>query len=452
MGLSQFAVENRIPVLSPSWIHDAHSKWINGDELDVRAVRHACRVADVQSVESHKLQAFVGLTISVTGIDNMKRRKRLIQLIQDNGGVYSKDLTKDCTHLVSAFALTDPESKKSEKIKWALRAQSERDVGRRRGRKYEDEDMRVVYEAWLWDCIAYKGRWPEDAYDASQPRKEGRVDPETIMDGSVFQELEQLPQPQADETEDQPIAVRKRKREDMEALVGNLLSTSTPDIMVVNIDSEEAGPVTEEPKAAEELPRRPGAFDRKPSLLHASRSTAFSAPPTKPSAVLVDNSSGVEAKTSTIPAAGPSEQFFAGLRFSLYIKEPYHGLQEALINFGGEIVTEEARAAGAHVDYVVVRLWVSHNNTNNSISTERPDMPEEEARAKCVTESWVETCCFYRRFFPPEEKIVFKPLTVPTPIPDVDTLFVHVAGFRSEDGLHQRRILRAVGEWCVCLC
>ena len=105
--------------------------------------------------------------------DSVERRKQLVQYINSNGGRYSKDLDRSCTHLVSAKSTSD--SKSSEKVKWALKEIRERELGRRRGKRIEGEDMKIVYEEWIWDSVAYGGRWKEEGYDARKARPVAKV-------------------------------------------------------------------------------------------------------------------------------------------------------------------------------------------------------------------------------------------------------------------------------------
>ncbi|KAK7301430.1 hypothetical protein RJT34_12294 [Clitoria ternatea] len=53
--------------------------------------------------EPYKVLPFYGLKICVTGIPADKR-KEMMELISQNGGKYSAELTKKCTHLISAIS------------------------------------------------------------------------------------------------------------------------------------------------------------------------------------------------------------------------------------------------------------------------------------------------------------------------------------------------------------
>ena len=101
----------------------------------------------------------------------VERRKQVIHYVSLFGGTYSKDLDRSCTHLVSAKPTSDPKS--SEKVKWALKEMATRESSKKRGKKVED--MRIVYEEWVWDCVGYRGRFKEEEYDAKKPRPKGKV-------------------------------------------------------------------------------------------------------------------------------------------------------------------------------------------------------------------------------------------------------------------------------------
>lgn len=248
---------------------------------------------------------------------------------------------------MSAWPTSD-KSKQSEKIKWVLRTLGEREAGRRRGKRYDDEDPHIVYEEWLWDCIAYRGRWPEKDYDARKPRATGKVTAEEVIDGSVHERLNpKLPPPPPED--DTPVVVRKRKRETMDSLVGELLSTANvPEPGVINVD---VMPDTEMGMEMEDvLPSRAGdVFERKPSVLHASRTNSF--------AVLPDKARFTEsAAPADVAPRPPRSNIYSGLRFSHTVAQGQQPLENAVKSFGGALVPEADRLAGAPVDYVVIRL------------------------------------------------------------------------------------------------
>ncbi|GMK55402.1 hypothetical protein CspeluHIS016_0204580 [Cutaneotrichosporon spelunceum] len=405
-----YAIEHALPVLSPSWINDAYERWLTGETLDVPA-----------SIEAHRLQPFIGLKIAISGIEQLDRRKKIIQLIMENGAIYSKDLDRSCTHLVSAHNALD-KSKQSEKIKWALKEQGDRDAGRRRGRRYENEDQAIVYEEWLWDCVAYRGRWLEKDYDARKPRGTGKVTAEEVLDGSVFERLCPAPPPPVDE--DQPVVVRKRKRGSRDSLVGELLSASN--LPAPEVPVTEAADNTVERTADvvrdEALQSRAGdVFERKESRLHASRTGAFDAAPSW---------TGTPAQVS---AKVVERKLFAGLRFSHTI-DAAEVLENAVQSRSGSWVKEADRLGGTPVDYVIIRLGAS-----------APELRADGPPPVVVTECWVEACIYEKALLPPEQNVIFRPLPFATPLAGADAIVAHVSGFPTDQAVYLRRMLKAAG-------
>lgn len=58
LTIVQYAVEHRIPVVTTGWIEEAHKMWLESEEWD-----------EVELLQGFKLQPFVGLRISMSGIE-----------------------------------------------------------------------------------------------------------------------------------------------------------------------------------------------------------------------------------------------------------------------------------------------------------------------------------------------------------------------------------------------
>jgi DNA replication regulator DPB11 len=93
-----------IKVLSPRWIEAVQELWMQATPFDLDAL-----------TVKHRLPTLSGLKICITGFDDLSFRAQLQQDVQENGGEYTGDLTKDVTHLIAAR----PEGKKYEYgIQW----------------------------------------------------------------------------------------------------------------------------------------------------------------------------------------------------------------------------------------------------------------------------------------------------------------------------------------------
>lgn len=79
-----------VKVLRPEWIEAVRETWMNDDGIDLNALE-----------AQHKLPTFAGLTICITGFDDLNFRAQLQQKIDEEGGKYTGDLTKHVTHLIA---------------------------------------------------------------------------------------------------------------------------------------------------------------------------------------------------------------------------------------------------------------------------------------------------------------------------------------------------------------
>ncbi|ODN84798.1 hypothetical protein L202_00668 [Cryptococcus amylolentus CBS 6039] len=383
-----YAVEHRIPVMTPMWIEDAHAVWLEGDDFDFWEMQ-----------EAHRLLPFEGLRIAMSGIEHLDRRRQIVDLINYNGGIYSKDLDKECTHLVSSKPAM--EKRPSEKIKWALRNIADNEAARRRGNKIsEDADIKIVYEEWVWDCVAYKGRWKETMYDARKPRRGGRVDPTDVINDTV-----NLPEPERrvvletavnlpdnfDASE--PAAIKRRKEKGLDSLVGQIIPGISNGGGSGRSTPKRASPDVEE----EPLAKRPKTV--KSSMAHLSRTTSFAAE--------AERKPPARSKfSSTAVIEDVVGDVFEGLKMVNRADGIFDQVNTHLGMRGAILVSWSEFNAGLEVDYVIVRM-------------DFKGVPEQQqsGQTKWVTENWVECCVTEEAIVDPNIDIFYRPLTFPTPLP-----------------------------------
>jgi hypothetical protein len=194
-----------------------------------------------------------------------------------------------------------------------------------------------------------------------------------VLNGTVPRVEAKKDDPQEEDNE--PATLRKRKRENLDNLVGELISSAAikvepssdalvPPVNPEDEDSKHAHIATTDPDEAPLIPPRQARREpelRKTSLLHATRTNSF-AGPSKPSTHALELDPSLPASVASAPdaqSAPEGEEFpsiFDGLRFSHLIEEKAAGLEQALIKHGGKLVSEQERLDGEEVDYVIVRL------------------------------------------------------------------------------------------------
>ncbi|WVQ71544.1 hypothetical protein IAR50_001083 [Cryptococcus sp. DSM 104548] len=448
-----YAVEHRIPVMTPMWIEDAHSVWLEGNEFDFWEMQ-----------EVHRLLPFEGLRIAMSGIEALDRRRQIVDLINYNGGTYSKDLDRECTHLVSSKPAM--EKRPSEKIKWAMRNIADNEAARRKGSKIDPEkDIKIVYEEWIWDCVAYKGRWKEMMYDARKPRRGGRVDPLDVINDTL-----NLPEPERpviledavnlpdnfDASE--PAAIKRRKQNGLESLVGQIIpEISNGGGSGKNSPKRPSSDVEEEP-----LAKRPKAV--KSSMAHLPRTTSFAEAESRPPArskfsssttaienVVDDVKSEIDedVKPDIKPDVKPEApdalldinvdpslvQVFKGLKIVNRADGIFDQVNAHLGQRGAILVNWSDFKAGLEADYVIVRM------DYKGVSEQ-----QYSSETKWVTENWVECCVTEEAIVDPSNNIFFKPLSFPTPLTGIDHMRLHISG--SVNGCYGqwvRRLGRALG-------
>lgn len=158
------------------------------------------------------------------------------------------------------------------------------------------------------------GRWPEAEYDIRGDRPPSRTAQDQAREARI--EAAALPLDLPDEKD--PVALRKRRKEGLGDLIGELISTTS-------------APASETSQAAQERALSPRQKSKRPvSVLHSSRSTSF---------------------------ISRDERIYNGLRIGYAVSEAEEGpMREALERAGAVIVEREGWENGEVVNYLVVRL------------------------------------------------------------------------------------------------
>ncbi|KAJ7174293.1 hypothetical protein C8R46DRAFT_1080567 [Mycena filopes] len=142
------ALERKIPILRPSWITESHRLWQHGGHVDL-----------AQSIALYRLPPFSGITVCITGIENIVRRTNINKAVTAAGGAYVKDLVRPVcvTHLLCSGEAEFETEKMcyAEKFNRAGKA---------------NPPIQIVWEKWFWDSLELGGQLDEANYQASLPR------------------------------------------------------------------------------------------------------------------------------------------------------------------------------------------------------------------------------------------------------------------------------------------
>ncbi|CUS11374.1 unnamed protein product, partial [Tuber aestivum] len=125
-----------VRVMEVEWVDAMYDLWINGEDINPTDFN-----------EKYKFPTFHGLAISLTGIQELRERKKIEDNVRLHGASYHPDLTKSVSHLVAAIAS---------------------------GREYEfarNNSISIVTVEWLYDSLERGMALDESFYDRELPRE-----------------------------------------------------------------------------------------------------------------------------------------------------------------------------------------------------------------------------------------------------------------------------------------
>ncbi|KAG0705816.1 hypothetical protein DFH29DRAFT_904916, partial [Suillus ampliporus] len=453
------ALERKIPIMRPEWIADAHEVWLRGDDVDL-----------AETIPGYRLPIFSGITLSLSGIEDLEQRASINRALTRHGGTYVKAIERPVkvTHLLCAG------DNETEKMRYA-------DKFNKRG----EAKIHVVWEEWFWDCLEFGGRFEEKRYAVTRPRPERKTTNEEVttsipvrdsapgshpsnaipVDGHLPRTpIPPKPSLEHDLAEEEELAslsqapvravtlqlwgslLRPRGFE-LDA-VGNKLvrSPSKSQSMGGPPTSPTRLPVRLMPNARAKGNEKEREPQGKSSVISSFRRANSFAPPTKELGTRQPFR-----RTTTIAALGPEDAegseaphrlqvedssmvtLFVGYRFRLLGEAKCANVRTAIESGGGVVMDEDTD----NVDFIVVRLISGSKLYQNE--------PDETLRAKYRTECWLEHSVFLERICEPHENISFTPLTLPCPIPNAEQIILSLSGLDQSELCWTKRLLRALG-------
>ena len=100
--------------MRPEWITDAHDVWLHGDDVDLGEVSYAVTFVKhtlhrIQTVSKYRLPIFSGVTLSLSGIDDLEVRASINRALTKYGGTYVKAIERPVkvTHLCAGDIETE---------------------------------------------------------------------------------------------------------------------------------------------------------------------------------------------------------------------------------------------------------------------------------------------------------------------------------------------------------
>ncbi|TIB84176.1 hypothetical protein E3Q06_02500 [Wallemia mellicola] len=202
------AMEMAIEFGSPKYNCAIQLEWIDGENVDVEAL-----------IQKYTLKPFANLVISMSGVEAGPIRKEIERSLIANGANISRDLHKQCTHLVT-------ENTTSQKVKWA-----------RNYNMNNENKIKIVWTEWINACLAVNGRLPEEEFSTEKERPDiSKYKPSQVKRPGILPQETEVQQPVINKkrsfveqpgNEDLEKAVLKKHKVAKSSLVEGILSQTT---------------------------------------------------------------------------------------------------------------------------------------------------------------------------------------------------------------------------------
>ncbi|EER25147.1 BRCA1 C Terminus (BRCT) domain containing protein [Coccidioides posadasii C735 delta SOWgp] len=377
-----------VKVLRPEWIEAVRSSWLLGGDTDLHALE-----------EEYKLPTFAGLSICLTGFEDLNFRNHLQRTIAKNGGEFRRDLTKSVTHLIARSA-------EGQKYKFGV----------------------------LWNIKIVGLRWLEDSLER------GMVLDESLYDPLVPEEEQGI----GAWNRTAPIQVEKRQNV---AEVAFQRPRKLRRVTSVKLGDQNEGIWTEIMGNNSAGGNEQGVYDGSADATPKPRASAI-IQETKSFAsetTLPERRNSV-AQDALAPRFQPAEKalgIWYGAQFFIsgFTTKQTQLLRDHLISRDAEIVSSiDDLSIGDGGPDPKQYILVPYNLPQSDI----PSTADSESEAHVVTDMWIEKCIHSNTFVPPEAHITSTP--VPRfPIPAFQSLRVCSTGFTGIDLLHVSKLVTLLG-------
>ena len=391
----KFVVKSRpdVKVVLSSWIEAVRASWLEGGSTDVEAEEN-----------KHKLPTYHNLRICITGFYEPKYRKQLEDEIQNAGGQYSGNLSKDVTHLIAKkpgsdkyeFARTN--NIKTVSIEWHQQSLE-------RGMILEEELFHPTLpvqdrgqSAWQRKAVSTTslGKRPHEndgnSQNARKLRRTASAKYETQND-SLWTDINSV------EVKTEPLGVDVWD-EPPKAVEQNIETGA----LATNGSAEETNP------ALESIGEERQALKRTQSL--GNLESSLWKPPQREA--LFQN------KVFLL-------RDFDDKKASILIRH--------LLSHGARVIATPSEIV-PNTSYLLVPHNIRKTQTESVLFTDR--------RPIVVTDLWIERCLHQKKLVPPHEHITSTPFE-DFPIIGFEKLKVSSTGFQGIDLLHASKVVNLMG-------
>ncbi|KAJ9365999.1 nucleotide excision repair factor [Paecilomyces variotii] len=377
-----------VVVLMPEWIEAVRQSWIQGGDTDIKALE-----------EQYKFPTFAGLSICITGFDDLAFRNHIQNTATANGADFRKDLTKSVTHLIAREA-------EGQKYKFATQW-----------------NIKVVSVKWFTDSLDRGMILEETLYHPLTPTEKQGI--------GAWNRSVPAPADKRSEHTDSSNPRPRKLRRIASTKLGDQNEGIWGDIMGRGFDTSDEAQTETNQRSVDDLPPIKARSVIQEAKSFASETTV----------------AGRLEPRSQSSNANPSEKqrgFLDNCYFFIhgFSSKQTSVLQQHLEFNGAQIVPSLNEFASPSIPKIGHGLYmiVPHK-------TKRSDIPSTDDMAfevDIVTEMWLERCLDCRSFVPPESHVA-STLINEFPIEGFRGMKICSTGFAGIDLLHLSKIVTLIG-------
>ncbi|RAL14570.1 BRCT domain protein [Aspergillus homomorphus CBS 101889] len=376
-----------VTVLKPEWVEAVRQSWMQGGDTDIRALE-----------TEYKFPVFGGLSICITGFEDMSVRNYIQDTVTAHGAEFRKDLLKGTSHLIA-------QSTEGDKYKFAMQW-----------------GIKIVSMKWLTDSLQRGMVLEEALYDPQLPQDQQGV-------GAWHRSLP-APKPKAPANNENPSNPRPRKlRRIASAKLGDQNEGIWGDIIGVGFEVGDIGR-SKGSQQSESRSLRKSISGLQEVKSFASETTMAEAQEPRP--------------PPPEPAASKDEGFLNGCFFyihgfsskqSIVLRHhlSFNGAQ--LVGSLNEFTRSDIPKKG-HGLYTIVPFKMPRAQV--------PTTDDLAFECEVVTDMWLERCLDAKTLVPPESHVANTP--IPSfPVEGFSGLKVCSTGFFRIDLLHLSKLVNLIG-------
>lgn len=375
-----------VTVLRPEWVQAVRESWMQGGDTNIRALE-----------ERYKLPVFEGLSICITGFEDMSFREHMEKTAVAHGAEFKKDLTKSVTHLVV-------KNTNGEKYKYAMQ----------------------------WNIILVTLKWFNDSIKRGMVLEEALYHPTLPSEKQGVGAWNRSAPAVKDKVQEHDSLLNPRPRK-LRRIASDKLGGQNEGIW-----NDIVGSGNSEPRGSRTSQQRDDFIKTSRPPLVIQETKSFASETTFPDVQKPPAQSTVQT------AAGHADGFLHGCYFFIYgfSAKQVNVLRHHLQFNGAQLVGSLHEFSRPDIPKKGYGLY-----TIVSYKTPRSEIPSTDDLAfecEVVTDMWLERCLDAKALVPPESHVASTPFSK-FPLPGFHGMRICSTGFARIDLLHLSKVVALMG-------